>query len=469
MEYVAIIGIEVHAEMSTQTKAFCSCANVYGAMPNTHVCPMCLGLPGGIPSINRSAVEKTIMTAMVFESDIASSIKFERKNYFYPDLPKGYQIVQYNMPIGSGGRVVLSSGKAVEIDRIHMEEDTAKMVHGDDGKTYIDFNRSGVPIVEIVCKPTIMSCDEAVEVVQTIRQNLLYAGVSHGRMERGELRFDINISLSCDGVELGTRVELINLLSASDIKNAIDYEIDRQTSILNSGEDVLQETRAYSHERGNTYVVRKKENVRDYRHVADPDLKEIVITPKDIRRIKKQLPETLPCRKDRYKSMGLEDGVIDILTSDCKLSNFFDAVLCFENNPHEVSKWIVGDLLGERKESCCDDVWSVIKPEDLAHIISLVVSGQITRYNAKLLLKEVVSTGKPATLIVREKSMIGVVSENDHWAVVDEVIETNPNIIDDYKNNKEGVINYIVGESLELSGGRVNIDTIKRMAEEKLR
>lgn len=467
-DYILTVGIEVHAEMNTNTKAFCSCANMYGAKPNTLVCPMCLGLPGSIPSINRSAVEKTIATALMFDGEISSSTRFERKNYFYYDLPKGYQIVQYNMPISTGGQITLSTGKVVDVDRIHMEEDTAKVVYGDNGETYLDFNRSGVPIVEIVCKPTVMTCEEIVESVQTIRQNLLYAGVSNCRLERGELRFDINMSLSNSPNKLGTRVELINLTSASDISKAVSYEIERQKSILDEGGEVSQETRCYSRERNETYEYRRKENVRDYRHVTDPDLREIKITQQDIKKIRKLLPESLRSRVLRYEVMGLEKNIIDIITADFQLSNYFDEVVCMENNPVEVSNWVVGDLLNISKEMNSSQLSNLIKPQELAKIINLLTTGQISRHNAKVILKEAVVTGKTATLIAREYSMLGVVSDKDHWAVVDEILETNPAVVEDYKNNPEKVINHFVGEALELSGGRVDIETIKRMLKEKL-
>lgn len=467
--YAVTIGLEVHAEINTRTKAFCSCACTSGAIPNTHVCPMCLGLPGAIPSVNRLAIEKVITTAIAFEADVAHEIVFERKNYFYPDLPKGYQLVQYNHPIGVGGKVVLLSGKEVEIDRIQLEEDTGKSIHNEEiGMTYVDFNRSGIPIAEIVCKPTILSAEEIVELVSIIKDVLMFSDVSDCRQELGRLRFDVNISLS-NTDNLGARVELINLTSSDDVRRAIAYEVDRQSALLDMGEKVVQETRMWSGEMDKTYTVRSKENVKDYRHVADPDLPIIKITERDIKKLRKALPESKASRVARYKDFGLEESAIGLLVSSKEISNYYDNMLAILFEPVEVYNWIATELLRHSREQGCSKLDKLIKPLELANIISMCLLGKISRYNAKIILDEVVLTGKSVAMLVREHNMLGGISEHDHHVIMDEIIETNPTLADDYKTSPDRVINYIVGEALEMSQGRADIDTIKRITEERLK
>lgn len=283
------IGIETHIELKTRTKAFCGCEHKFGADPNTHVCPVCMGLPGAIPSVNRVAVENTIKAGLLFHGDIQKEFYFERKNYFSPDLPKGYQIVQYSKPICSGGYVELSNGKKILLNRIHLEEATAKVTYdNNDGVSLIDYNRSGVAILEIVSNPNEMSSQEVVEYLDVVRDMVRSAGLSDCIKEDGQFRFDISISISKNNC-MGTRVEINNLVSSKDIINAVDYEIDRQMSLLESGGEILQETRIWDSVGETTFTVRPKENVCDYRHIKDPDLKTICITDEDIARLSKEL------------------------------------------------------------------------------------------------------------------------------------------------------------------------------------
>jgi len=465
-----VIGIEVHAELNTETKAFCGCRSKFGALPNTLVCPTCMGLPGAIPSLNRKAIELTISTGILLDAEISQFANFERKNFFYPDMPKGYQLVQYSSPLCVGGKLTLKSGKTIRLNRIHLEEDSAKIIHDQEkGQVLLDFNRSGVPVVEIVSEPTEMTGDEVVEFINTLKRTLVFGGISKCQTDKGEFRFDINISVCKSGSELGTRVELKNLISSSDVKNAIEYEENRHIALLRVGQKVHQETRIWSEDLNKTYVIRPKENVNDYRHIVDPDLKTIRIRPEDINRIKDSLPETYISRVSRYEKLGLKDSQIEIITSEKCISDYFDLALAEDVPPHELVGWVTGEILHVYKTQHRTGFDTIISPANLKVINELVESRAISKSNSKVLFDEVVNTGKSAEVLAKELELEGKVSDSEILEVVEDIISENFDIIGDFHNNPESVMNYFVGKVKSMTGGRAKAEAVQSLTTNKLK
>lgn len=470
IDYVMKIGIEVHAEIKTKTKAFCSCGNEFGAIPNTLVCPVCYGLPGAIPSVNKEAFKKVIATGIILGSDIAKRAVFERKNFFYPDRPKGYQLVQYSNPICKGGRVALDNGKEVVLNRIHLEEDSGKLIHDSvSGNTFIDFNRSGVPLVELVAEPCELTADEVVEYIHKLKKILIFGDVSDCLSGKGGYRFDVNISVCPKEKDLGTRVELINLNSSKDVKSAIDYEFDRQVSLLQAGESVVQETRVWSRDLEKTYAIRPKEMVSDYRHIADPDLKMIKITRDDVLKIKKTIPEGVFSRKNRYLSLGLNSEQVEVLISEKFISDYFDATLRLINEPHEIAHWLLTDVMHEYKVQNRPSFDTIISAENLAKIIELCKTRQISSINAQNLFNEVVATGKNTETVAKELEIIGKVTDKEIADVVDEIIDEDFDIIGDFHKNPQNVMNFFVGKVKTMTGGRASAETVHNVTSDILK
>ena len=469
-KYKTIIGIEVHAELNTQTKAFCGCRNEFGAIPNTLTCPVCMGLPGAVPSINRKAIELTIATGILLGAEISNYASFERKNFFYPDMPKGYQWVQYSNPLCLGGKVRLSDGRVIALNRIHLEEDAARTVHDrSNGDLLIDFNRSGIPVVEIVSDPTEMTGEEVVDFLNNLKRTLIFGGISKCRTDKGGYRFDINISVKEDSsVALGTRVELKNLNSSEDVKNAIEYEKLRQSVILEKGDKVAQETRVWSEEFNRTYLSRNKENVSDYRHIVDPDLKTIEVTDQDIIRIKNSLPESYESRVNRYLGLGLNRTQIDTITSEKCISDYFDEAISIINAPREVAGWVINEIMHVYKNQLRTGFDTIISPINLKTIIELIDSRQISKTNAKVLFDEVVGTGKSADTLAMELELIGKVSDSEIADFVDEMLEDNMDIISDFHNNPDKVMNYFVGKVKIMTGGRVSAEKVQSLTINRL-
>jgi len=401
-DYNIVIGLEIHAELDTKTKAFCKCRNAFGALPNTQVCPGCLGLPGALPVLNKKAVEYTIMGGLSFGCEINKEAVFERKNYFYPDLSKSYQITQLNHPLCVGGGIRLSTGKTIEFNRIHLEEDTAKLIHDDStNKTLIDFNRSGIPLIEMVTNPTIMTSQEVVEFLTKLRQTLIYSGIARCRMEEGGLRFDLNISVNKDGEELGTRCEINNLTSLKSVEKAIEFESNRHISLINNGQEVLRETRGWDEDSGETYVLRKKEIEKDYRYFPDPDIIPVHISDKDIARLRSRLPEIIDSRRQQLLSVGIKETDVNILLANKALHEYYKKLVDLTHNPIESVNWLIQELLHEVKSNSNMSLTEIISIENLAEIINRVVSGDITRVNAKVLFDEVIKTGKDANNLIK--------------------------------------------------------------------
>lgn len=466
-----VIGLEIHAELNTKSKVFCNCKNEFGAEPNTLVCPVCLGLPGALPTLNKKAVEYTIMGGLCFGCDINSLAVFERKNYFYPDLSKGYQLTQFESPICSHGGILLDNGKFIRFNRIHLEEDAGKLIHdGDKNESYIDFNRSGVPLLEMVTEPDLSSSEEVVEFITKLRATLISSGISDCHMEEGGLRFDINLSVREQGSKtLGTRVEMKNLNSFKSVAKAIDYEKVRQINEILSGREVAQETRGWNDAEERSFAMRAKENVNDYRYFPDPDLLKVKITREDIDRIRESMPELVDEKKLRYLSLGLSDYDASVLVSDKDISDYFDQVLEYTHEPKETANWVMTEIMRLQNETPQVTLSCLISPRELADIIELIVSQKITRVNAKILFDEVVNSGKTTEILIKELDLLGEVKDKDLVEIVKEIIKDNVKIAEDYLGEPEHVINFVIGSVMKNTNGKANIDKIKDVFEKEIK
>ena len=464
-DYRTIIGLEVHIELATKTKTFCSCANDgIGALPNTLTCPVCLGLPGSVPTVNKRAIELTIMAGLLLNSKIATKIMFERKNFFSPDMPKGYQLCQFTMPIGKGGEVPLKNGKSVKLNRIHLEEDAGKLIHKDE-QTLIDYNRSGAPILEIVTEPMELSIDEVLDFLDTIKHILTFGGISNCRMEVGEFRYDVNMSVT-DTNKLGTRIELKNLTSSKSLMSAIEYEENRLISAIENGEQLVPETRVWSEEFEKTFVVRPKEAVSDYRHFPDPDIAIIEIGREDIKRLKAELPEGYDSRVARYKARGFDDKQIEILTSSKAVSDFMDETCKYTAHKEEVYNWISNEMLRVYRNMNRQDFGSIISPEDLGQLVNMIMLGDISRTNAKAVFDQVVETGRTVSSIVKEQEMTGGVNMEDIGKILTQILSNSPELAADYREDKLSVSNHIIGQVKAITNGKALAKDILAMLDD---
>lgn len=460
-DYNIVIGLEIHAELDTKTKAFCSCHNAFGALPNTQVCPVCLGLPGSLPVLNKKAVEYTIMGGLSFGCDISSKAIFERKNYVYPDLPKSYQITQLTNPLCTGGGIKLSNGKFVRFNRIHLEEDCGKLIHTEN-ETLVDFNRSGVPIIEMVTEPDLSSGAEVVDFLNKLKTTLVYSGVSKCKMEEGGLRFDLNLSVNpVNSDKLGTRVEIKNLTSFKLVEKAIDYESSRQIGEIEKGNALSLETRGWDEERGVTYVMRKKETELDYRYFPDPDIFPVEIGEKDIQRLKNRLPEIIDSRRSKLLSMGIKDADVEILINNRELMDYYLDVVEITNNPIETVNWIMTELLHETKNITGITLEDIITCENLAFVVNAVANNDITRANGKVLFDQIIKTGKDGSVLLKELDLSGDVNKQDIVDLVGMLINNNPEIIEDYENYPEQVLNFFIGNILKHTQNKAKVEYIK--------
>lgn len=476
--YDIVIGLEVHCQLKTQTKLFCGCPNRFGSPPNTHVCPVCLGMPGTLPVPNRQAFDYGIAAALALGAKISATTKFDRKHYFYPDLPKGYQISQYDEPYCRGGglEICLSDGtkKFIELNRIHLEEDAGKLSHAEDSKiadSLVDLNRAGTPLIEIVSEPVMTSPEEAVTYLATLRQVLMYIDVSDCNMQEGSIRCDVNVSLKPKGSEkLGTKVEIKNMNSFKFITAALEYEIRRQHAALESGEKLIQETRLYDVDRGVTISMRSKEKSDDYRYFPDPDLPRIVIDEAWISEIRSSLG-TLPGERRRRlrEEYGLPDYDIEEIMVDKTLADYFDA--CAEHTKHykEISNWIMGEIkrsLGERKVSI-DGLG--LPPARLAELIEIVAKGTITKTIAReKVFSEMLDRGESAVQVVEK---LGLKVENDDAVllpIVEEAIAKNPEAVADIRAGKGKALGALVGYCMKASRGKANPQQIGQLLTQKI-
>ncbi len=479
MEFESVIGLEVHAQLKTKTKIFCNCSTVFGAPPNTHTCPVCLGMPGVLPVLNKKVVEYSIRMAIATDCQIEHESRFARKNYFYPDLPKGYQISQYEMPIARFGHIdieVNGNKKRIGITRIHMEEDAGKLVHNSDRPvSMVDLNRTGVPLIEIVSEPDIRSPEEAGEYLKKLRAILRYIGISDGNMEEGSFRCDANISIMPKGSKtLGTRAEVKNLNSFKHVENALHFEINRQRELISEGGNVVQETLLWDPVKNITTSMRSKEEAHDYRYFPDPDLLPLVIEKEWIDSIKSTLPELPDEKKDRFiREFGLPSYDAQVLTSSRELAEYFEAcVKEFKDKKlslyKQASNWIMVSLLGLLNAEGKSIEESPISAHDLADLLMLTDEGIINGSIAKTVFDEMAKTGKHPKDIVKEKGLIQVTDVSAIEAVVLKVISQNPKEVEGYKNGKTKLLSFFVGQVMKETKGKANPQMVNELLKDKL-
>ncbi len=469
MEFEPVIGLEIHVQMDTKTKMFCSCPVEFGAEPNSNVCPVCLGLPGSLPVINKRAVEFAIRAGLALNCQINTKSIFARKNYFYPDLPKGYQISQYEEPIAVNGWLEVG-GKRIRIRRLHIEEDAGKNIH-EGSKTLVDLNRAGTPLMEIVTEPDIDSPQLAREFLEKLRNIMRYTGVSRADMEKGQLRCDINLSIRPKGSkEFGTRVEIKNVNSFRFVQKAIEAEMERQIKLVLSGQKVVQETRTFDPSTALTHPMRSKEEAEDYRYFPDPDLLPLVVPVEWIEEIKRTMPELPEERFQRFvKDYSLDEYSARVLTDNKELGDFFEEALKhYSQEPKLVANWLLNDLLGNLSEVGKDIEDSPVSPKGLAELVRLIKEGTLSSKLAKEVLKEMVATGKDPNEVVEEKGLKQVSDEGQIRAFIEEVLKENPKEVERYRSGEEKVFGFLVGQVMKKAKGKANPQVVNKLLREML-
>lgn len=472
-DFEPVIGLEVHVQMSTDTKCFCSCKVEFGAEPNTNVCPVCLALPGSLPVLNKKALEYAIKASLALNCKVHELSVFARKNYFYPDLPKGYQISQYDKPLATDGYIDIKvDGKLerIRIHRLHMEEDAGKTIYQGE-YSYVDLNRAGTPLMEIVSEPDIRSAVGARLYLEKLRNIMRYIGVSDADMEKGQLRCDVNISLRPKGEEkFGTKVEIKNINSFRFVQKAIEYEIERQAKILKKGGQIVQETRLFDEKTGKTFTMRTKEEAHDYRYFPDPDLIPVRITAQYVQSIKENLPELPDEKEKRYvEQLGLTEYDAEVLVADRERALFFEkAVDVYPKNPKSVANWIINELLGKLNEEGIDISSSPVKPEHIAQIVQLIDEGAISSKIAKEVFEESFKTGKEPKVIVEEKGLKQVSDEGQIRQIVEEVLSSHPAEVEKYRAGNTKLMGFFVGQVMKATKGKANPKVVNKILSELL-
>jgi len=476
MKYEAVIGLEVHAQVRTDSKMFCSCPNRYGSEPNTNVCPVCMGYPGVLPVPNREAIRKTMIAGLLTGCSISEFSKFDRKSYFYPDMPKNYQISQYDLPFCLAGRIHISgigfSGeplpeKDIGITRIHLEEDVAKLTHFR-GASGVDYNRAGIPLMETVSEPDMRSADEAYAYLTALKEIFVYGGIGDCDQEKGQMRCDVNISLRPVGREaFGTKVELKNLNSFRAVHRSIEYETWRQAEVLDKGGTIVQETRGWNDDTGETYLMRTKEQAHDYRYFPDPDLTPVIMTEQEIDALRRNLPEMPGVKRVRFvEQYGLTEYDADVLTHDRDIADYFEAAAKSVKTPKNVANWIISELLRELGtgglEAC------KVTPEQLGGLILMIEADTISGRIAKEVFTEMLATGGDAKTVVEAKGLAQVSDTGEIEKVVEQTIAANPKQVQQYLDGNANVLMYLVGQTMKLSRGKANPKMVLDLLKAKL-
>ena len=478
MEYEAVIGLEIHSELKTATKIFCGCATSFGAEQNTHTCPVCLGLPGVLPKVNKKVVEFAIKAGLATNCTINQYSKFDRKNYYYPDLPKNWQTSQYDLPIAEHGWVdidIEGKKKRIRLTRIHMEEDAGKLVHSgttikDSATSNVDYNRTGVPLIEIVSEPDMRSAAEARAYMEKIKSILEYIDVSNCRMEEGNLRADINVSLRPVGSEkLGTRTEMKNINSFKALEDAINYEIERQADVLDDGGKIIQETRTWNPEKGITQSMRSKEDAHDYRYMPEPDLPPIITSAEEIESFRKSLPELPDARRERLiKEYGLSDYDAGIITSSRAMAEYFDNVIAEDVDAKIAANWIMGDLSKNLNAENLTIEQSPVDAKRLGQMIKLIDKGTISGKIAKTVFVEMWKSPDSPEKIVKDKGLVQITDTSAIEGIVDDVIAKNPKAVEEYKAGKKKAIGALVGQIMKATKGKANPQMVNQLLTQKL-
>jgi len=478
MEYEAVIGLEVHAELLTESKVFCGCSAKFGAPPNENTCPVCLGMPGALPVLNRRAVEFAIRAGLAAGCAIANVSRWARKNYFYPDLPKGYQISQYELPICLGGGVDIETDaghKRVRLTRIHMEEDTGKNIHDAHGDaSLVDFNRCGVPLLEIVSEPDIASAQEAGAYLRKLRTVLQYLEICDGNMEEGSFRCDANVSVRPRGAtEFGTKVEIKNMNSFRNVERAIEFELKRHVEVLDQGGRLVQETRLWDPDREVTRSMRSKEFAHDYRYFPEPDLLPLVVSDAWIDAVRRSMPELPDARRARFAAeYGLPEYDADVLTMRKDVADYYEEAVRHHRNPKALSNWVMGDVLRIIKERKLDNALVIhdwpVPPERLAAMVQLLDSGEISGKIAKSVFETMVNTGKAPVDIVAEQGLQQISDDAPILAAIDDVIAANAGKVAEYRSGKDKLFGFFVGQVMKATQGKANPQKLNELLKTKL-
>ena len=473
-EYETVIGLEVHVELATKTKIFCGCSTAFGGAPNSHTCPVCTGMPGSLPVLNKQVVEYAVAVGLATNCKITQYCKFDRKNYFYPDNPQNYQISQLYLPICRDGKVEITTDegtKFVGIHEIHMEEDAGKLVHDDwDDCSYVDYNRSGVPLIEIVSEPDMRSPQEARAYMEELRDIVRYAGVCDGNLEEGSMRCDANISIMPKGSkEFGTRAEIKNINSFSALERALEYEIDRQIEIVEEGGEVVQETRLWNDDTRETKSMRSKEDANDYRYFPEPDLMPLEISREWVERIRATMPELPAQKRERYQSLGLSEYDARILVEQMPLALFFDKVIELGANPKTAVNFMMGEISAYLKENHVEITETKLTPENLAELINMIEKGTISNNIGKqILVEDMITNGDKASEIVEKKGLSQISDEGAIKEIVQKIVEANPQQVEAYRNGKTNLLGFFVGQVMKETKGRANPQTVNKFVREFL-